>query len=111
MKTAERVPVILRRSADGMSFVSATDALYITDLCAQRCELFEELGEIDDSSTSDVPLPLFMPEVKAWLACAQQVASGAGRSRFLLNQDDDTLINALKVRNLSCPFTSEHHME
>lgn len=108
MESNDHTWVWLRRSADGASFVSATEALDIPKRCAQRCELIEHLASVKDGSDDDLPLPLSMLDVKAWLVCAQEVARVDNRHNTPLKQDDATLSTALKVRNyLSVVSTEE----
>lgn len=97
MDTSDQASLWLRRSVDGASIVSASEALAIPDWCAQRCELIKDLTGISDSSDADLPLPLSMPELKAWLACAQQVTTVGDTGEPSLKQDDNTLTEAVKV--------------
>lgn len=101
MRNSDNSVLNLRRSTDRTSFVSATEAVDIPDWCAQRCKLFDDLEALNDGMNVDLPLPLSMAEIKAWLACSQQVKAVVERGECLfqspLEQDDDTLTNALKV--------------
>lgn len=80
--------------------MSATEALDIPHWCAHRSELIEDLATVNDGKEADLPLPLTMSEVKAWLACAQQVETVVDKGMSCLKQDDDTLTSSLKVRDI-----------
>ena len=90
----------LNLSTDGVSLVSATEALDVPGWCARRCQLIEDLASVNHGKDVNLPLPLASSELKAWLECAQQVKTVFDPGTSPLNMDDDKLINALKVRHL-----------
>lgn len=98
MRDSATSSACLRRSADGVSFVPATQALDIPDRCAQRCKLLEDLATLNDCTGDDLPLPLSMSEVEAWLTCAELVKTAADPGISPLAPEGYMLINALKVR-------------
>lgn len=108
MDTPDQHSLWLRRSADGsVSFVSPTEALAIPTRCARRCELIEDLAGVQDGSDVDLPLPLSMSEVKAWLACAQKWTIVVNSAHTGLNLDDHTVTDALQVWSLSVVIPAE----
>lgn len=89
----------LRLSSGKATIVSGTPLVEDLDVplaCAQRCSLIQDL--LQQESTADLPLPLSVAEVLAWLAFAQQDKAPDGGADEYVELHDNLLLDALTVR-------------
>lgn len=79
-------------------FASVTDSekLRIPGLLVQRCGLLSDIVGQHDSSEHEIPIQVRMQHAKSWLRCAE-----LGDDSDWVKHDDDTLLGALKVSDIS----------
>lgn len=92
------IETCLRLSSGTTTIVRGTQLLDVPAGCAERCTLMQDI--LQQESTTDLPLPLSMKEVLAWLTRAQQDEAIADSSDEHVELKDGLLLDALKARSL-----------
>lgn len=87
---------------EGTFVVSATDEerLEIPTLVVQRCVLLRDILGQDDAFEQELPVQKTFADVKSWLHCVKRCKKAA-EAAALVNQDDGTLLGAMKVSNVA----------
>lgn len=90
--------VYIEFTEEGTFVVSATDdeEVEIPESAVQRCFVLLDILDQDDAFERELPMKESIADVKAWLRCAE-LCTEDDKAAALVNQDDDTLLGALKV--------------